>query len=184
MAPSPPATPRRPCSVRPHRCLTAIRNTRLLAAENYPWLPTLETLYLKFTEDYDFGWVPADVPQHLATAVGRLPAVGTLTLAAGAYDELLVRPLATVDSGALPQSLKLELLPMSTHGECNFSNGARLLLLLWLKEEAAKAVEGQAPAVKWEIRGLDRGRAPQYISEVTTKCLKEVKAAWAEVEGN
>ena len=156
--------------------------TRLLAVENYPWLPSLRTLSLQFAGNW---WgVPPGVPEPLTTVMSRLPAVRSLTLASGAYDELLVRLLAVVDSGTLPQPPKLNLLPMSNHVDCNISNGARLLLLLWLKEEAKKAVDGQAPAVKWEINGLVRVRTLQHIREVTTNCLKQIKEAWAQVEGN
>lgn len=147
---------------------------RLIAAEDYCWLSSLRAVAAAHNQDS---------PELLANAVGRLPALTSLQVTSLSYDELLVRLMAAADNGTLPRPPKLVLHPSA--GECHVSNGARLLLVLWLKEQAKKAVAGQAPAVKWEVELVDYqyGRPP-YISKVTDKCLAQIKAAWAQVEGN
>ena len=144
---------------------------RLIAVEDTPWLGSLQTLSLTGNEHV----------QMLATAVCRLRSLSFLQVTSLSYDELLVRLMAAAGNGTLQRLPKLELLPM--HGECKVSNGARLLVVLWLKEEAKKAVAGQVSAVKWDVRLLNGGR-PTYTSKVADKCLAQIKAAWAQIEGN
>lgn len=129
---------------------------QFIVAEDYPWLSSLQTLF-----------VDSDNPQMLATVLGRLPSLNSLQVASLSHDELLVHLMAAADSGTLLQSLDLEL--QHVRGECNVNNGARLLLVLWLKGESKKAMAGQA-AVKWKVWFLGYGR-PYYISKVTDKCL-------------
>ncbi len=145
----------------------------LILEEDYPWLAGLHSLTLHRA-------LTAETPTQIVAALTRLPALEALAVACLQYDELFVRLLVHAENGGASALPAFKLLP-ALNGWGHLSAGAHLLLLLWLKREAKKAVQGQGQGagVKWEVQLGGVGKP--YITEVTAKCLKQVKAAWARV---
>jgi hypothetical protein len=162
---------------------TAPAVVRLIAEQDYPWLPSLQSLSLRWYGVAQMHpWV-ADMPRQVAMALPRLPALSVLTAACSHYDELFVRLMAMAEGSGIPRLPTLQLLSSRGISSDDLSCGARLLLLLWLKREAKKAVEGQGQGqgVKWEVQGLAPTYASSYTDQITKGCLGQINAAWAHV---
>jgi hypothetical protein len=164
--------------------VAAAVGVELLAEEDYPWLPPLQGLSVKWAQpqraDVGASWEEYDNAELLVAALARLPALKTLSVEAPEYDELLVRLLAAAEMGALPSLTTLKLTG-DPHGSATITNGALLLLLLWLKREAKKALAGQAPAALWDVRGLPLSDMPDAIKRATDNCLAQLGKARARV---
>lgn len=123
----------------------AITTARLVADNDYPWLPALKTLSLpKVVEPQ------GTFAQRIMTALSRLPALRTLEIALSSSDEMLVRLLALADTGGLPNLAQLR----NDSPFDQLSDGAILLLLMWLKREVKKARQGQPSAALWDLTDL------------------------------
>lgn len=59
------------------------------------------------------------------------------------------------------------------------SNGALLLLALWLKCEAKKGLRGKAAVAMWDVQGLAHEYFPRAALDAAVKCLAQVKEARA-----
>jgi hypothetical protein len=139
----------------------------LMAAQDYRWLPALEALTLMSS-----SFAYPSMPRELITALARAPALKTLALRLHKYDEVVVRMLAVVEGGGLPQLTKLTL--DAWHGVV--SHGTRLLLALWLKQNVKEAAEGRGRAVSWVVDGID------YQYGKGTDVRKAVKGCLLQVE--
>ena len=61
------------------------------------------------------------------------------------------------------------------------SNGAHLLLALWLERETKKRLRGQASAHLWDAEYLEHEHFPRTALDAAVKCLAQVKAARARI---
>jgi hypothetical protein len=154
---------------------------RLVVEQDYPWLTGLKSLSLRwYSWNAAQAWA-AGTPAQIITALTRLPALDALALLCPQFDELFVRLLVHAENGGASALPTLTLLSPRSGSWGYLSVGAHLLLLLWLKREAKKAVQGQGPGVKWELQGLDTNKL--YMKRVTKKCIAQVKAAWRVCDG-
>ena len=115
---------------------------RLLEENDYVWAPALQSpsLYWKGVYGGDgTQLVDPDTPLHAVDALARLPALNSLVVNAIEPDELLVRLLALAEGGGLPSLATVNL----QNWRSVLTEGALLLLLLWLKREAKKALRGE-----------------------------------------
>lgn len=158
--------------------VAATAGVRLIGEQDYAWMPSLRRLSLKWTNTVNAGGAGAwedDTAPNTAAALARLPALKTLKITPQAYDELLVRILVLAEGGGLPSLSKLHL------GDNRFAaaltDGAILLLLLWVKREMKKAVEGQAPAVTWEVEGLLEREMHDSVKKATQDCFAQIREA-------
>jgi hypothetical protein len=166
----------------------------LMAEQNYPWLPALRVLELDKCGISSFCDSPAFA--QLVAALSRLPALKKLTCPF--FDELIVRLLALAEGGGLPSLTHLILGDRDSYhvdenmyeddddfrvfsGELvtrpGLTVGALALLLLWLKREAKKAVDGTGPAAVWEVRGLIGMTLPTFAENMASHCLNQLKKA-------
>ena len=165
-----------------HTGVAATAAMRLVAQQDYPWLSTLRELSLKWkTQGGGWGVVEpgpqweADTAEHTAAALGRLSSLKMLTLEPRAYDELVVRLLVLGESGGLPNLEAIQLLALHA---TTITNGAVLLLLMWLKREAVKALEGgQGPAVMWDVRGLPFADMHASVTQICNSTCSQLVAA-------
>lgn len=123
--------------------------------------------------DFAQAWAP-DAPQHAASALARLPALKSLTLEPWEHDELLVRLLVVAEGGGLPCLKTLHLL---NPYNMVLSEGAALLLLLWLKGEAKKALQGEGPGVMRQVTGLNMSGMHDSMKKITPHHLAGFKQA-------
>lgn len=81
----------------------------------------------------------ADTALHAIDALARLPALTSLVLQPCELDETVVRLLALAEGGGLQRLAKLQI----WNFQPGWTVGAMLLLLLWLKREAKKALQDE-----------------------------------------
>ena len=156
---------------------------RLLEENDYAWAPTLQSLLLYWQEgqeEYeDDGEPPLDLdtPRHVVTALARLPALRSLFLVPYEPDEMLVRLLALAKGGGL-QSLAT--LDMQRYGPVP-TVGTVLLLLLWLKREAKKALQGEGEGCLWDVRGRPLDEKHASMEQITETHLLQLKEARTQI---
>ena len=176
-------------------CLTDISITngqavktalRLLEENDCAWAPTLQSLLLYWQEEQEEyegdGELPLDLdtPRHVVKALARLPALRSLELFPREPDELVVRLLALAEGGGL-QSLAT----LMVDDECGpaLTAGAVLLLLLWLKREAKKALEGEGKGALWDVKVMASLLDDMHpsIKQITETHLSQLKEAHTQI---
>ena len=151
---------------------------RLLEENDYAWAPTLRSLKLGWKREYwDYSAQPLDPDLHALDALARLPALKSLALDPGEPDELVVRLLAVAEGGGLQSLDTLEIDKYGWHP----SEGGVLLLLLWLKREAKKALRGEGEGALWDVRGLLRRDMNPSLKQITETHLAQLKEARTQI---
>lgn len=153
---------------------------QLMAEQDYLWMPSLQRLSLKWKKlkagDIGIAWED-DTARNTAAALAHLPALKQVKLEAPEYDELVVRLLVLAEGGGLRSLTTLTLVDYGLGPTTTLSNGALLLLLLWLKREVKKAVEGQEAAVTWEVEGLPFEEMQYAVGETARNCFAQIREA-------
>ena len=159
---------------------------RLISKTDYPWLSSLQELTLHWTDEQAKPFVTREV----MTMLSCISALTDLQINGfKAYDDLLVRLMAAAEHGTLPPLRTLELPGFDdyTYRLANAwnnymdqdvdkikyrphprkaSHGALLLLALWLKRRAKKALQGGGRAGLWEVVGLEEPDDPRNVTGV------------------
>lgn len=156
---------------------TATAAMRLLEESAYVWAPALRSLSLHWGRAYyGYGAQPVDLdsPRCAIDALARLPALESLALHVHTRepDELVVRLLALAEAGGLSPSLAT----LHLDGR-EWTAGAVLLLLLWLKRETKKALEGEGAGVLWEVKGLTSEHMHDSMKQITETHLFQLAQA-------
>ena len=151
---------------------------RLLAENDYAWAPALQSHSLHWEWEYGVeATQPWDSQMPLrAGAVevfARLPALKSLCLTPRNPDELVVCLLALAEAGGLPNLATLEIRAYWP----SLTAGAVLLLLLWLKREAKKALQGDGEAAKWDVQGLRPDGKHTALKQITETHLTRLEEA-------
>lgn len=155
----------------------AVAAVRLMAGQAYPWLPAVKELSLVgFIDQYGRlaqGWGP-DMPALIGSALTQLPALESLKLGCPS-DEVLLRLLALADSGdGLPKLSRVAIDGDLTR----VSDGAILLLLLWLKRNLKQAVQEEGGrTAKWTITST--ARVVKQMPKPIGALLTGIENAWA-----
>lgn len=152
---------------------------RLLEENDYPWLSSLKTLSLLWKGahgDIDALPVDPDRPVQAIEALTRLPALKSLTLELREPDEIMVRLLVLAEGGGLQSLSKLDLY---SHRP-GITEGAVLLMLLWLKRETKKALLGEG-GVMWDVDGLHDHQIHDSMKQITETHLAQLKEARSRV---
>ena len=110
------------------------------------------------------------------------------------HDELVVRLLALAEGGGL-QSLTMlefdsnlpagELQILATLGFQNWQSGLTqgpmLLLLLWLKRQAKKALQADGEGVLWDVQGLRLNHMNPSMMQIADTALAQMKDARSQI---
>jgi hypothetical protein len=153
---------------------------RLLGETDYVWAPALQPLNL-YWECARVGGgaqpLDPDTPLLAIDALAHLPALKSLVLRAREPDELLVRLLALAEADGLPN---LATLYLQGWGQ-SFTGGAMLLLLLWLKREAKKALQGEEEAALWNVPRLYPDQKHITLKQIIETHLTQLKEARMQI---
>ena len=128
---------------------------RTLAERDFPWLRGLQQLQLNWFNAAPQDWTK-DTPSQIVAVLSRAPSLMSASIFTKLdVEELIVRLLVLLEGGGLARLTDITLMSLEP---VDRERGAALLLLLWLKRQATKALRGKergpVPGAKLDVAGL------------------------------
>lgn len=150
-----------------------------MAERDLPWMSGLDYLLLTwhFSDEVEPSW--AHTRPQIFSVLTRVPSLTGLYLWSNKnMEELIVRLLTLLESGGLPN---MTLVETEAFGINDQLRGAALLLLLWAKRQAIKALEGMEeghiPGARMDVYFSVYCKRANCFSTWIAQCMEQLEEA-------